>query len=108
MSAQHTPGPWKAVADPFHFATLSTVVGGGHAEKGLQRAMIVQVGGYAGWQEQEANARLIAAAPDLLAALEALVEGVDRLLGKPEPYECDDGALAAARAAILKATGGQQ
>jgi hypothetical protein len=55
-----------------------------------------------------ANARLIAAAPDLLAALEALVEGVDRLLGKPEPYECDDGALAAARAAILKATGGQQ
>jgi hypothetical protein len=68
----------------------------------------VQVGGYAGWQEQEVNARLIAAAPDMLAALEALVEGVDRLLGKPEPYECDDGALAAARAAILKATGGQQ
>jgi hypothetical protein len=49
-----------------------------------------------------------AAGQDLLAALEALVEGVDRLLGKPEPYECDDGALAAARAAILKATGGQQ
>jgi hypothetical protein len=49
-----------------------------------------------------------AAGQDLLAALEALVEGVDRLLGNPEPYECDDGALAAARAAILKATGGQQ
>src|SRR3546814_17259688 len=75
MSAHHTPGPWKAVTDPFRFNTLSTVVGGGHAEKGLQsamRAMIVEVGGYAHWQEQEANARLIAAAPDMLAALNTL------------------------------------
>src|SRR3546814_1174370 len=70
-----TPGPWKAVTDPFRFNTLSTVVGGGHAEKGLQsamRAMIVEVGGYAHWQEQEANASLIAAAPDMLAALNTL------------------------------------
>src|SRR3546814_17780657 len=72
MSAHHTPGPWKAVTDPFRFNTLSTVVGGGHAEKGLQsamRAMIVELGCYANWQEPEANARLLAAAPAMLDAL---------------------------------------
>lgn len=57
--------------------------------------------------EHEANARLIAAAPDLLAALKAL------LREEPLTYEgstdaklyCSVDALAAARAAIAKAEG---
>lgn len=49
-------------------------------------------------EERKANARLIAAAPDLLAALKALEWAVDGLEYAEE--------VAAARAAIAKATGG--
>lgn len=71
----HTPGPWSLEADRMHFDTLSTVVAGERRKsKGIDQQMIVQVGGWAGWKEQEANARLIAAAPDLLAAAKELAE----------------------------------
>ena len=62
MTGKHTPGPWVAQTDPCHYDTLSDVVGG-------DGNLFVSVGGKASWQEQEANARLIAAAPELLEAL---------------------------------------
>jgi len=102
--ANPTPGPWRAEPADM-FGDHNIVLAKGDDDS---RAIAAVVSNMRDPQEVAANARLIAAAPDMLAALEALVEGVDRLLGKPEPYECDDGALAAARAAILKATGGQQ
>lgn len=71
MSAQHTPGPWTAERDPCHFDTLSEVYGG--EAQGKSRQLMVSVGGLAEWQEQEANARLISAAPDLLAAMDELI-----------------------------------
>ena len=114
MSAQHTPGPWVAEFDGDWWMVLTKAEHPIDEFWGPAQAPVVDLhhGGYdyseLGLGTISGNARLIAAAPELLAALEALVEGVDRLLGKPEPYECDDGALAAARAAILKATGGQQ
>ena len=40
----------------------------------IPRQLIVQVGGQADFREQEANARLIASAPDLLAEVERLRE----------------------------------
>ncbi|WP_053553216.1 hypothetical protein [Sphingopyxis sp. 113P3] len=92
------------MTDPFHFNTLSTVVGGGHAEKGLQRAMIVEVGGYAGWQEQEANARLISTSPDLLAAV---FQYRDDLI-HPLSEDSRERRLAMVNELIAKATGGQQ
>ena len=52
--------------------------------------------------EMKANARLIAAAPDLLAALEALCEG--KYLS--DPINAD--RMRAARAAIAKAKGGAE
>jgi hypothetical protein len=58
---------------------------------------------------QEANARLIAAAPDLLEALQELDEAYCRAgspLNKAERHE-DRMRLIAARAAIAKATGGE-
>ena len=51
----------------------------------------------------EADARLIAAAPDLLAALQALVGEAD--LGEVDLDEDDRALLDNARAAIAKATG---
>ena len=100
MSA-HTPGPWVAECDPSHFNTLSTVVAGAKRKlKGICRQMIVQVGGWADWREQEANTRLIASAPDLLEACiqaEAAIAGLD-FDGCPE-------SLAVIRTAIAKAEG---
>lgn len=57
----------------------------------------------------EANARLIAAAPELLSALEALLDyvGDERLIdivtGEPMGFEADE--ITSARDAIAKATG---
>lgn len=49
-----------------------------------------------------------AAAPELLEACEALLAGVDLLLGKPEACETDVPVIASARAAIAKARGAAQ
>lgn len=60
--AEHTPGPWRVLsAAPNHSLTINSARG--------------QYIGLAGLQDNgahEANARLIAAAPELLAALELL------------------------------------
>ena len=112
--SNHTPAPWTAERDPCHFDTLSTVTAGRNGR------MVVQVGGVlaSGFVEQEANTRLIAAAPDLLAAL---VECADDLhaeinarccdmlssgvAANERRYERDMQPVVTARAAIAKATG---
>ena len=66
MSA-HTPGPWKVINHP-RVAHVDSMRSVGHGANGM--ASIVWLTG--GALAQEANARLIAAAPDLLAALEEL------------------------------------
>lgn len=105
----HTPGPW--IAD-FHNeqregGRFITYVRGGNQLVPIA-AVPTGVEGY-GRDEGRANARLIAAAPDLLAAvqdgLQALV-GVDRLLhehGMMSGVECP--AIATLRTAIAKALG---
>jgi hypothetical protein len=68
MSTQHTPGPWMQGPKAFKPGT-----------HGLQDVIAVAVKGQViahvndGFGAAEADARLIAAAPDLLAALRALV-----------------------------------
>lgn len=84
MSAKHTPGPWVMRECPKMFAVDTADIGGGP---------IVHT-------DIEANARLIAAAPDLLkAAKQALQVFVNQ--------GWDDDLIAASRlkAAIAKATG---
>lgn len=66
---KHTPGPWRAEKHPqhdhVHCSELWTIIAGEPDD--CSDAEIAQVIAY----EAEANARLIAAAPDLLAALQS-------------------------------------
>lgn len=82
-----TPGPWQC--EP------ATLIGNGgfHVTvpfDGTDTLSLAFVGG----DNAEANARLIAAAPDLLSALEHIANS------------CEGRAAEVARAAIAKATGG--
>ena len=103
--AKHTPGPWQLEADPCHVDSLTTVTGGqrmnAHPNAWPAHPLTVQVGGMASVKEAQANARLIAAAPELLAALERASAMLARF------PQCDD-AWKQARAAIAKAKGEEQ
>lgn len=85
-----TPGPWF-----YHREGFSTV----YIEARLRQGVIQEVAACgpteAGQEQQLSNAKLIAAAPDLLAALQAVLSVSDRAT-----VEFD-----MARAAISKATG---
>jgi hypothetical protein len=101
----HTPGPWG-------YTTVGSCHGIHPAASENERDDICRItphnfhpdGWVAAKSEAVANARLIAAAPALLAALQALVGEAD--LGEID-YEDDTRELLdAARAAIAKATEG--
>ena len=84
---KHTPGPWNRIKGDRNVYSASgtvcktpAIIGGGSAA--------------ANW---EANARLIAAAPDLLEALECLLASVD--------HELYGIAISRARKAIARARG---
>ena len=70
MSAQHTPGPWSI--NDWPQATSDIAIGA----KGTPLIARVQLRDVS-INEQKANASLIASAPDLLAALEDLIDSDD-------------------------------
>jgi|SRR5690606_14867613 len=73
-----TPGPWSVVADPSHYHTLSTVVGGYRGLRDFQ--FRAEIGGQCDWKEQEANAALIVAAVNALPALLARLEAAEKVV----------------------------
>ena len=88
---KHTQGKWhigKRAADVAVYG-----------EKGEEIAKILSF--YNSDEENKANARLIAAAPELLAHLEMLVFGIAEGVSIPK----DGAAITAAREAIRKARG---
>jgi len=92
MTIKHTPGPWTAIDVEGNPSRSFTIDAGVH------------IGSLAVWpvaaDEMQANARLIASAPDLLAALQSIVASADA--------NCGDSlanAIDTARAAIAKAGG---
>ena len=95
---KHTPGPWRIIERP-----ESTVwIQGQQDENGYREVCTLPNYLLLQREKTEANARLIAAAPELLEALKACVHAMDsatRFDGNTRPF--DD-----ARAAIAKATGG--
>ena len=89
MSAQHTPGPWFVVAQN-NVGSKGTQVWG---LAGDTRIADCASGGIS-LEGKRANARLIAAAPELLEALQGVLRVADR---KTDEFD-------AARAAIDRAT----
>ena len=100
----HTPGPWRAGASTFY--------------PGLDGPLTMRV--YTDHPPTEfevtgdniaANARLIAAAPDLLDALQAIVDEFPVAAGTAKGIPHDEqgfGSIYRARAAIARATGEKQ
>ena len=99
MTTQHTPGPWRFTTD------CIAIWNGPNARKALQIADLGSEGSpNIDVAETLANARLIAAAPDLLAALIAFDNAFSHYCeGDPDSDEVS--ALYQAREAIAKATG---
>jgi hypothetical protein len=101
----HTPGPWTveqwADDSPDHLRCFGLVMSpeaGDEYDKGGDVAYVCPCD----HGEQEANARLIAAAPDLLAALEAIVNQREAT-PNPDVVEVGEASIQRARAAIRKA-----
>lgn len=67
MSAKHTPGPWAVDVMPGEVVVYEAVT--------LKNIDICKMGGN---NNDGANARLIAAAPDMLAALQASIALADK------------------------------
>lgn len=93
MSNKHTPGPWTVPARLSDLRPSRVVRSAEH---------IITLAGGADRVEQHANACLIAAAPDLLAACEFVRE---RALAHSDPDDVDHAAYKRVSAAIAKAKG---
>ena len=91
MAGQHTPGPWDVYGGEIGTAPDATL------------AVVCALSGNDGDNEEDANARLIAAAPDLLAALEALARWETCDLDAEQAAALMDEVCDMARAAIAKA-----
>ena len=97
METKHTPGPWTTSRDAVSAGHVQITV---YAEETGMRVATVF--------EREANARLIAAAPDLLVALIDCVSMLEAIQAEdPEDWRAAPYLqMQQAQAAIHKATGG--
>ena len=105
-TAKHTPGPWEVVG-----SRICTV---GNDRERVTLAKTEPSGAFTMSTEQTANAHLIAAAPAMYEALQALHSVLDQRMPdgrtlnqhlSQEVFECFYGPAIAARAAIAKAEG---
>ncbi|MDH4743138.1 hypothetical protein OMP43_03795 [Sphingomonas sp. CBMAI 2297] len=117
MSVEHTPGPWSTANDDGGNGLLSVTMG--HDKAWMHFNPSVSSFGYDPTEEMRANARLIAAAPELLEALEnaevlcTACVARDRTETKRRPHSTgakeilarSEACLATVRAAIAKARG---
>jgi hypothetical protein len=96
---KHTDAPWEVVEPANGYVQIIGGIDGDADEYGRPVMSSVHICDVIDNQDEEANARLIAAAPDLLAALKGIVKfGPDAKL-----ISTSDDTLAAAITAIAKA-----
>ena len=114
--SKHTPGPWITVANAIYAeaeylpAPFTDQDGNEHPDHmGGLIALVYERYGSA--ETGGGNTRLIAAAPDLLAALAALYDALDDAEIRLDEADCETGLyerqMDDARAAIAKARGEQ-
>lgn len=107
MTSKHTPGPWAVQnAEECTGRQLDDLVK--WVVTGDQHSLWISSGPT--WdpehaEESEANARLIAAAPELLEALQGTRREIAALVAACGDGVCTAAALEAADTAIAKATG---
>lgn len=105
MNGAHTPGPW---------VKRSAILTGADGSYVVAAGLGLGLGSDNGDGVRAANARLIAAAPDLLDALKQIVECEKRRAADLRHREAwklvkfSEGRIAQAEAAIAKATGAAQ
>lgn len=98
--ADHTPGPWKWWTSN----SLMRLTADRGRDGGVLSA-VRRSDGFADIEVSDANARLIAAAPDLMEVVQALITCADEDFIANTSHQDSLGVLAdAARAAIAKAT----
>ena len=100
MSARHTPGPWRAETDQTQHPPVA-VWSERHKEGSVLRECVAEVLGAADSECTQSDARLIAAAPDLL---DACCTALSFVRGKNKNLPAVMAQLAAA---IRAATGGE-
>ena len=91
MTTHHTPGPWTASDNAIY------------GSSGLIKPLVAHLDDRFADDEAANNARLIAAAPDLLAALREIVAAVE--VGEVDGYSPSGDWFREAKAALAKATG---
>lgn len=103
MTTKHTPGPWLATGWENTVVNIPDTHHGGHLT-----ICVYPASGQAPRSEAVANARLIAAAPDMLEALKAIAEAceanADSAMGEGW-IKAHEKFGAFAHAALAKATG---
>jgi hypothetical protein len=104
-NTKHTPGPWQLTSVPFELRNMDSVAAiYGPLTKDGGACFICDISRSPGDKEAEANAKLIAASPELLEALEMLVNSIGfAKLNKTDKGQ-HDTAFEKALAAIKKAT----
>ena len=106
MTTKHTPGPWT------HAFNANGSMRGVWGRSDMTSMVCYMTNPVPGNLEGSANAHLIGAAPDLLEALEAIVEDIRETCLDNEIFEdlfldhAKHALLARADAAIAKAKGG--
>ena len=101
--SKHTPGPW-AVGRTVYPNIAILCKGNIVAEVRTYGVGMITEGETAPWHNAEANARLIAAAPELLEALRELLDQLEGI-GIPEWAGAEGLSLEQATAAVYKAEG---
>ena len=106
--SKHTPGPW--FASPYEGFGPMTTVRQGCPKTGMRIASTFETTTPVHIERSEANARLIAAAPELLEAIQLILDQVDYTNGACSMAEMVGACLDArfidqARNAIAKARG---
>ena len=91
VARKHTPGPWTVSNGTDVFPDIDVDGVAQIADCSLSNAI--------DFEEEKANARLIASAPELLLALKGCLRELEAIFSKPAPQ----GAIAKARAAVYKA-----